>query len=175
MRYKTSIFVIICVCCTCAAFADDASDFSTFYNLYKTATGQNDINITNDLIATRLLSVPGAEKTIINGGNFGFNGDAFNGFTVSHDYIFSISNAGAFSVNDENAQIEKSYNNFSAPQGGVIANLGGVVDVTDSVFANNVSSYGGGFLYQNNGGNANISNSVFDSNSATRGDGGGRI
>lgn len=172
MRYKTSIFVIICVCCTCAAFADDASDFSVFYNLYKTATGQNDINITNDLIATRLLSVPGAEKTIINGGNFGFNGDAFNGFTVSHDYIFSISNAGAFSVNDENAQIEKSYNNFSAPQGGVIANLGGVVDVTDSVFANNVSSYGGGFLYQNNGGNANISNSVFDSNSATHGDGG---
>ncbi len=172
MRYKTSIFVIICVCCTCAAFADDASDFSVFYSLYKTATGQNDINITNDLIATRLLSVPGAEKTIINGGNFGFNGDAFNGFTVSHDYIFSISNAGAFSVNDENAQIEKSYNNFSAPQGGVIANLGGVVDVTDSVFANNVSSYGGGFLYQNNGGNANISNSVFDSNSATRGDGG---
>lgn len=172
MRYKTSIFVIICVCCTCAAFADDASDFSVFYNLYKTATGQNDINITNDLIATRLLSVPGAEKTVINGGNFGFNGDAFNGFTVSHDYIFSISNAGAFSVNDENAQIEKSYNNFSAPQGGVIANLGGVVDVTDSVFANNVSSYGGGFLYQNNGGNANISNSVFDSNSATRGDGG---
>lgn len=172
MRYKTSIFVIICVCCTCAAFADDASDFSAFYSLYKTATGQNDINITNDLIATRLLSVPGAEKTIINGGNFGFNGDAFNGFTVSHDYIFSISNAGAFSVNDENAQIEKSYNNFSAPQGGVIANLGGVVDVTDSVFANNVSSYGGGFLYQNNGGNANISNSVFDSNSATRGDGG---
>lgn len=172
MRYKTSIFVIICVCCTCAAFADDASDFSVFYSLYKTATGQNDINITNDLIATRLLSVPGAEKTIINGGNFGFNGDAFNGFTVSHDYIFSISNAGVFSVNDENAQIEKSYNNFSAPQGGVIANLGGVVDVTDSVFANNVSSYGGGFLYQNNGGNANISNSVFDSNSATRGDGG---
>jgi len=172
MRYKTSIFVIICVCCTCAAFADDASDFSAFYSLYKTATGQNDINITNDLIATRLLSVPGAEKTIINGGNFGFNGDAFNGFTVSHDYIFSISNAGAFSVNDENAQIEKSYNNFSAPQGGVIANLGGTVDVTDSVFANNVSSYGGGFLYQNNGGNANISNSVFDSNSATRGDGG---
>ena len=172
MRYKTSIFVIICVCCTCAAFADDASDFSVFYSLYKTATGQNDINITNDLIATRLLSVPGAEKTIINGGNFGFNGAAFNGFTVSHDYIFSISNAGAFSVNDENAQIEKSYNNFSAPQGGVIANLGGVVDVTDSVFANNVSSYGGGFLYQNNGGNANISNSVFDSNSATRGDGG---
>ena len=173
MRKQTSLIAVLCVCWATSAFATDAPDFNTFYSLYKTATSQNDITVTNDLVATRLLSVPGAETTVINGGGFAFNGGAFDGFTISRDYTFSISNAGTFNVTDESVQIEKSYNNFArTPQGGVIANLGGSVNIVNSAFSGNVSSYGGGVLYQNDNGNANISNSVFDSNRATRGDGG---
>ena len=68
MRKQTSLIAVLCVCWATSAFATDAPDFNTFYSLYKTATSQNDITVTNDLVATRLLSVPGAETTVINGG-----------------------------------------------------------------------------------------------------------
>ena len=171
--HKKITFMTIAVCLNAPAMATDVADFGAFYNLYKTATTQNDITITSDITSTRLLSVPGAQTTNIDGGDFGFNGGGFSGFTVSRGYDFSLTNAGAFSVFGTNATITKSYNNFvQTPQGAVVANLGGNVIIENSAFENNSSSYGGGVLYQNNSGTTTINNSVFANNRATRGDGG---
>lgn len=171
MYLKTSVLTIVGICMTISAFAADAPDFNTFYSLYKTPSEQNDITVTGDLTALRLLSVAGGSTTIINGGGFDFNGSGLNGFTVSDGYTFSLENGGAFN-NSDSVTISKSYHNFVSPQGAVIANLGGNVTVNNVAFAENSSTYGGGVMYQNNSGTINVSNSVFDSNQATRGDGG---
>ena len=92
MRTKTSILVIVSLCCVASAFGADAPDFSTFYSLYKNYASQNDITITGDLTSTRLLSGPGANTTIIDGGGFAFNGDRQNGFTIQSGYTISLSN-----------------------------------------------------------------------------------
>ena len=135
--HKKITFMTIAVCLNAPAMATDVADFGAFYNLYKTATTQNDITITSDITSTRLLSVPGAHTTNIDGGDFGFNGGGFSGFTVSRGYDFSLRNAGAFSVSGTDATITKSYNNFvQTPQGAVIANLGGNVIIENSAFEN---------------------------------------
>ena len=172
MRPRTSILTIILLYAVSPVFAADAPDFNTFYTLYKMAMAQNDITITADMVSTRLISVPGAAQTVINGGGFGFDGGAQNGFTVSSGYTFNIENGGDFDASSRPAIISKSYNNFISPQGAVIANLGGQVTVNNVAFSENSSTYGGGVLYQNNSGTINVSDSVFDSNNTTRGDGG---
>lgn len=164
---------IIAICWAIPAIGADAPDFNTFYNLYKTAGATNDITITSDITSTRLISVPGANTTTINGGGFDFAGGGFGGFIVSNGYDFSVSDVGAFSTDETNATIDKSFHNFiNASEGGVISNLGGNVSIKNSAFSNNVSSLGGGALYQNNNGTIDVSDSVFQSNQATRGDGG---
>ncbi len=164
---------IIAICWAIPAIGADAPDFNTFYNLYKTAGATNDITITSDITSTRLISVPGANTTTINGGGFDFAGSGFGGFIVSNGYDFSVSDVGAFSTDETNATIDKSFHNFiNASEGGVISNLGGNVSIKNSAFSNNVSSLGGGALYQNNNGTINVADSVFQSNQATRGDGG---
>ena len=171
MNSKISFFILLNLGLCGNAFGAVAPDFTTFYDLYKTATAQNDITITSDITATRLLSVPGAQSTIIDGAGFDFNGAGRDGFTVSNGYNFSLSNAGTFTVSDNVATVTKSYHNFNRTQGGLLANLGGNVAIDNSAFTNNVSLYGGGVLYQNNGGIITVTNSVFDSNKISRGDG----
>ena len=151
MHFRTSMLVIICICCTTSAFAADAPDFNTFYSLYKTAASQNDITVGADLTATRILTVAGGETTLINGGGYAFNGGGLNGFVISRDYTFNLSNGGAFSVSSDAATITKSYNNFARTQGAVIANLGGNLTIGNSAFASNSATVGGGVLYQGDG------------------------
>lgn len=172
MHFRTSMLAIICICCTTSAFAADAPDFDTFYSLYKTAASQNDITVGADLTATRILTVAGAETTLINGGGYAFNGGGLNGFVVSRYYTFNLSNGGAFSVSGDAATITKSYNNFARTQGAVIANLGGNLTIGNSAFASNSATVGGGVLYQGDGATMSVSDSVFDGNRVTRGDGG---
>lgn len=156
-----------------SAYAIDVSDFSSFYNAYKNAATENDIVITADMTATRLLSAAGAQGTIINGGGYNFNGENYNGFTVSNGYSMSLTNGGSFSVSDQTATIENSFNGFyQSGQGAVFANLGGIVNIENSAFINNSSRYGGSVVYQTNSGSLNILNSAFQNNSVTRNNGG---
>ena len=164
MKRKTSLIVILGIMAV-PAYAADAPDFDTFYSLYKTAATQNDITITSDITATRLVTAPGAQTTIIDGGGFDFNGGGFNGFTVSSGYNFTLINGGVSASNT-------SFNNFNRPQGGVFANLGGNVTTSNSVFANNTSNYGGSVIYQNNNATFSAQNVTFDANQVTHGDGG---
>lgn len=160
---------LISVCWAMPAMAADAPDFNTFYNLYKALESPNNISITSDILSTRLLNTPGAQSTIIDVGNFDFNGGRYVGFVISNGHNFSLANGGTFSGDT----IEKSINNFSnSAQGGVISNLGGGVEINNSAFANNTSSAGGAVFYQGANSTADILNSVFQSNRASRGDGG---
>lgn len=168
---KTSFCIMLV--CSSPVYATDVNDFSSFYNLYKTATTSNDITITADMIASRLLSVPGAQNTTINGGGYNFNGENYNGFTVSNGYTVSLTNGGSFSVSNQTATVENSVNGFyQSGQGAVFANLGGVVDIQNSAFSNNSSAYGGSVVYQTSAGSLNILNSAFQNNTATRSNGG---
>lgn len=172
MRIKISTVIFLSLGFYTSCFAADAPNFSDFYNLYKTYSNQNDITITADLIATRLLSYPGAEITVIKGGNFDFDGANQNGFTISSGYNFSLSDGGSFSVSGNSATINSSYNTFTNTQGSVFSNLGGNVVIDNSVFANNTATSRGGVIYQSNSGSINITDSVFSGNKVTRGNGG---
>lgn len=159
---------------TFPVYAIDVGDFDSFYSAYKTYASENNINITSDLTATRLLSAAGAENTIINGGGYNFNGANYNGFTVSSGYTINVTDAGKFTINDDNSvNLESSVSDFyQTGQGAVFANLGGTVNIQNSAFSNNSSRYGGSVVYQNNFGSLNISNSAFLNNSVTRSNGG---
>ena len=168
MRIINSVSVLA-ICWAMPAGATNVSNFDDFYTLYKTATAQNDITITSEITATRLISVPGAATTNIDGGGMAFDGAGYSGFTVSNGYNFLLENGGTFSGDT----ITSSYNNFvNSNNGGVISNLGGHVTINNSAFVNNTSGMGGGVIYQDNNGDAIISNAIFQSNNATRGDGG---
>ena len=95
-----------------SAYATDVSDFNSFYNAYKTNTAQNDITITADLTASRLVGVAGSAITNINGGGYSFIGDNYNGFTVSSESSISFTNSGNFSVFGQSATIENSVSGF---------------------------------------------------------------
>ena len=173
MRIKNPTLIVIATCWSIPTLAADAPDFNTFYSLYKTADTQNDITITGDITATRLISVPGAENTIINGGGFNFNGGRFSGFTISSGYNFTVNNVGAFTSDGTTVSVNDSFNSFAnSPEGGVISNLGGNVAINNSAFSNNSSAQGGGVFYQNNNATLNATNNAFGNNHATHGDGG---
>ncbi len=156
-----------------SAYATDVSDFNSFYNAYKTNTAQNDITITADLTASRLVGVAGSVITNINGGGYSFIGDNYNGFTVSSESSIYFTNSGNFSVFGQSATIENSVSGFyQYGQGAVFSNAGGDLTIENSAFSNNSSRYGGGVVYQTNSGNLNISNSAFQNNSVTRSNGG---
>lgn len=155
------------------AYGADVGDFSSFYNAYKTNTAQNDITITADITANRLVGVAGSVITNIDGGGYNFIGDNYNGFTVSGGSSISFANGGSFSVSGQSATIENSINGFyQSGQGAVFSNAGGDLTIENSAFSNNSSRYGGGVFYQTNSGNLNISNSAFQNNSVTRSNGG---
>lgn len=156
-----------------SAYATDVSDFNSFYNAYKTNAAQNDITITADITANRLVGVAGSVITNIDGGGYNFIGDNYNGFTVSSGSSISFANGGSFSVSGQSATIENSINGFyQSGQGAVFSNAGGDLTIENSAFSNNSSRYGGGVFYQTNSGNLNISNSAFQNNSVTRSNGG---
>ena len=155
------------------AYGVDVGDFSSFYNAYKTNTAQNDITITADLTANRLVGVAGSVITNIDGGGYNFIGDNYNGFTVSSDSSISFTNVGNFNVSGQSATIENSVNGFyQSGQGAVFSNAGGNLNIENSAFNNNSSRYGGSVVYQTNSGNLSILNSVFQNNSVTRSNGG---
>ena len=156
-----------------SAYATDVSDFNSFYNAYKTNAAQNDITITADITANRLVGVAGSVITNIDGGGYKFIGDNYNGFTVSSGSSISFANGGSFSVSGQSATIENSINGFyQSGQGAVFSNAGGDLTIENSAFSNNSSRYGGGVFYQTNSGKLNISNSAFQNNSVTRSNGG---
>ena len=170
---KIIVSSVIVISCIIPAFATDAPDFNTFYALYKTASQENDITITGDIVSTRLISAPGATTTRINGGQFDFNGNSMIGFILSSGNNLDISNVGAFTTDGNQVNITKSFNTFSnSSEGGVISNLGGNVTINNSAFSNNSSVLGGGVIYLNNNATVTATDSVFSNNHATRGDGG---
>ncbi len=165
---KKSLFFVSFIVCS-RAYATDVNNFNDFYNAYKNYATENSINMTGDITSTRLISVPGAESTIINGGGFGFDGGAFNGFTVSNGYVMSLTNGGGFTVSGQTANVNSSFNKFyQSGQGAVFANLGGSLTVSDSAFTNNSARLGGGVFYQSNNASLIVSDSVFEDNSTTR-------
>lgn len=174
MHYIKKISFLLIPFCSFSAYAIDVNDFDSFYNAYKTYASENNINITADLNATRLLSVSGAENTIINGGGYNFNGESYNGFTISSGYTMTISDAGKFvSDSDNSVKVESSVNNFyQTGQGATFLNLGGTLNLENSAFSNNSSGYGGGVVSQSNSGVLNVTNSAFSNNNVTRGNGG---
>lgn len=165
---KKSLFFVSFIVCS-KAYATDVNNFNDFYNAYKNYATENSINMTGDITSTRLISVPGAESTIINGGGFGFDGGAFNGFTVSNGYVMSLTNGGSFTTSGQAANVNNSFNNFyQSGQGAVFANLGGSLSVSNSAFTNNSARLGGGVFYQSNNASLIVSDSVFEDNSTTR-------
>ena len=116
-----------------SAYATDVSDFNSFYNAYKTNAAQNDITITANITANRLVGVAGSVITNIDGGGYNFIGDNYNGFTVSSGSSISFANGGSFSVSGQSATIENSINGFyQSGQGAVFSNAGGDLTIENS-------------------------------------------
>lgn len=156
MRDKTiNKLFLICLICFFYQLSSYATDYTGGFNEFQSAlssSGTNTFTANSDVIlntnfntmSDTILTIYGNNQSIID------NGSLYKGLSVSSGKTLNINNFGTYSGTTPTSAIE---NFTSTPSNPFLNNAsGGIVNISNSVFYNNQSTYnsstsGGGVIY----------------------------
>ena len=123
----------------------------------------------NENIIENIGTMNGTSLTIDGtNGNYGINGNKFNGIIVSNNQELNSNNQELNIKNVGTTDLTNSINGFVSDNGGFLKADGGTINIESSSFRANTATEKGGVLY-NNSTITNIKNSIFNNNKAADG------